>query len=65
MAKKQASSQQTIPFTEAEPVTRSVESTESTAAETSTPTPTNTSLPQEILAQGDEGYYVSHWGINE
>jgi len=43
----------------------SVESTKRTEPETSTPGWTTRTEPQAIHAQSGDGYYNSHWGINE
>jgi hypothetical protein len=65
MAKKQAPSQQQVPFTESEYLNQSVEPFELTPPENANRTSTSTTVPEEIRAWGDERGYATHWGINE
>jgi hypothetical protein len=65
MAKKQATSQQSVPSTEAEEQSLSLEPPELAAPDPSTPATITVSLPEEIFARGGDGYYTRHWGINE
>jgi hypothetical protein len=65
MAKQPAPSQQPVPATEPEDQDRSVEPFELTPAALANRTSTSTTVPEEILARGDDRRYATHWGINE
>jgi len=65
MAKQEPIFPQPIPSSDVENHTLPVDSIETTLADLEARSSTTTTVLQEILTQGDERYYVRHWGINE
>ena len=65
MARQQPPSPQAIPSTDGESHNEPVDWIETTWGDIEARASTNTKVLLEMLAQGDDRYYVHHWGINE
>ncbi len=65
MASQDTRSANPIPSTDAEDRKLPVDWMETSQVELEARASTTTMVLQEILARGEDRYYVHHWGINE
>lgn len=65
MAKQETPSPESIPSTDLKNLNLPVDSLQPILLDLDARASTTTTVLQEILAEGDDRYYIRHWGINE